>query len=448
MKISLPEDVKYIIKTINEAGYEAFAVGGCIRDSLLENIPGDYDITTSASPKTVKGLFRRTIDTGIEHGTVTVMLKRTGYEVTTYRIDGDYADKRHPSSVEFTTCLEEDLRRRDFTINAMAYNDERGLVDPFDGQKDIRDKVIRCVGDPYERFSEDALRMLRAIRFSARFNYVIEEKTLEAIGKLAGNIEAVSAERIQVELVKTLISDHPERLVTAYEAGLTKVFLPEFDLIMNTPQNHPHHCYSVGEHTIRAMMNIKNDKDLRLAMLFHDIGKPLVKTTDEEGLDHFHGHQAVSANICKEVLRRLKFDNNTIKRVSKLVEFHDIDVELSPKAVRRAVQKTGPDLFPMILLVKEADVYAQSQYKRQEKLDKISRLWDIYNEIIKNRECLCLKDLAVNGQDLISIGYNAGKEIGEELNVLLNETINNPDMNKKEILLELAVKHFSEKQRD
>ncbi len=294
MFLSLPEDVNYIINTINRAGYEAFAVGGCIRDMVLNKVPNDYDITTSASPDKIKELFRRTIDTGIEHGTVTVMLKSTGYEVTTYRIDGKYEDGRHPASVNFTTSLEEDLLRRDFTINAMAYNEKDGLKDPFGGMEDIKRKIIRCVGDPKERFSEDALRMLRAVRFSAQLGYEIEEDTLEAIKLLAGNLKLISEERIQAELIKTVTSDNPDRLTVAYKTGLTAVFLPEFDRMMETPQNHPHHMYNVGIHTIRSMENIKNDKVLRLAMLFHDMGKPETRSIDENGIDHFYGHPAHS----------------------------------------------------------------------------------------------------------------------------------------------------------
>ena len=246
--IILPEKVKFIIDTITEAGYEAYAVGGCIRDSILGRVPDDWDITTSAKPQQVKELFRRTIDTGIEHGTVTVMLDKDGFEVTTYRIDGEYEDSRHPKEVIFTANLIEDLKRRDFTINAMAYNEQAGLVDVFGGTEDIERKMIRCVGNAEERFTEDALRMMRAIRFSAQLGYEIEEGTKEAIRKLAGNLRNISAERIQVELVKLLVSPHPDYLRTAYETGVTKVVLPEFDACMETPQVHPHHCYNVGEH--------------------------------------------------------------------------------------------------------------------------------------------------------------------------------------------------------
>ena len=241
----LPQDVKFIIDNLTEHGYEAYAVGGCVRDTLLSRIPGDWDITTSAKPEQVKAIFSHTIDTGIEHGTVTVMRNHVGYEVTTYRIDGEYEDARHPKEVTFTANLVEDLKRRDFTINAMAYNHQTGLVDEFDGIGDLEQKIIRCVGNPMERFSEDALRMLRAVRFSAQLGCTIEEHTKEAIRQLAPTIAKVSVERITTELVKILISDNPQEIRTAYELGLTKIFLPEFDTIMETPQNTKHHMYSV-----------------------------------------------------------------------------------------------------------------------------------------------------------------------------------------------------------
>ena len=285
--IKLPEKVKYIIETITEAGFEAYAVGGCVRDSVLGREPDDWDITTSASPYQIKELFPRTVDTGIQHGTVTVMLDKDGYEVTTYRIDGVYEDGRHPREVTFTPDLKEDLKRRDFTMNAMAYNGKTGLIDIFDGRKDMENRIIRCVGDPEERFREDALRMMRAVRFSAQLGYEIEAATETAITHLAENLKKISAERIQVELLKLLCAPYPGRIRSAYELGITKIILPEFDSCMETAQNNPHHCYTVGEHSIRAMEAVEPDKCLRLAMLFHDIGKPVTKTTDQEGIDHF-----------------------------------------------------------------------------------------------------------------------------------------------------------------
>ncbi|MDE6675167.1 MAG: CCA tRNA nucleotidyltransferase, partial [Acetatifactor sp.] len=321
MVINLPEKVKYIIDTITEAGYEAYAVGGCIRDSILGREPNDWDITTSARPEQVKELFRRTVDTGIAHGTVTVMLDKEGFEVTTYRIDGEYEDHRHPREVIFTSQLVEDLRRRDFTINAMAYNETAGLVDAFNGMGDIKQKVIRCVGCAKDRFAEDALRILRAIRFSAQLGYTIEKETGEAIQELAASLSAISAERIQAELVKLLISPHPDYLRQAYDMGVTAVILPELDYCMTTSQNHPHHCYTVGEHILHSLEHVPAQKDVRLAMLLHDIGKPRTLEADQDGITHFYGHPAVSAKMAEMILKRLKFDNDTIATVCRLVEF-------------------------------------------------------------------------------------------------------------------------------
>ena len=435
IKILLPEKVNMIIRSIQAAGFEAYAVGGCVRDSILGRVPDDWDITTSAKPEDIKKIFKRTIDTGIEHGTVTVMLDKEGFEVTTYRIDGEYEDSRHPKEVTFTSNLREDLRRRDFTINAMAYNDEVGLVDIFEGISDIERKIIRCVGDARERFTEDALRMMRAVRFSAQLGYSIADSTKEAIKELSPTLQKISAERIQVELIKLITSDNPDYLKIAYETGITAVVLPEFDLCMKTEQNNPHHMYSVGEHTLHAMKYVEKDKVLRLALLFHDMGKPKTITTDEKGIHHFHGHNEISSEITREVLRRLHFDNDTIHKTEKLVFYHDYRPALTDKSVRRFVTKIGKELFPMYLLVQRADTLAQSNYKRVEKLENIKKAEEIFTGIIEREECLSLKDLAVTGKDLIDFGIKPGKEIGEILNGFLEQVIENPELNKREILL-------------
>ena len=433
----LPENVKYIIEKLEEAGFEGYAVGGCVRDTLLKREPDDWDITTSAKPLEVKALFPKTFDTGIQHGTITVLMGKEPYEVTTYRIDGEYEDSRHPKEVIFTGNLVEDLKRRDFTINAMAYNPKVGLVDEFDGMKDLEEKIIRCVGDPMERFTEDALRIMRAVRFSAQLGYDIEEKTLESIQKLAPTLKNISAERVCVELVKLLTSDNPDFLRKAYETGITAQVLPEFDAMMETEQNHPHHCYSVGEHTLHGMENIEADKVLRLTMLFHDMGKPRLKTTDEEGVDHFHGHAELSAEMAREVMHRLRFDNDTIKKVTTLVKYHDLKIELRAKCVRRAMVKVGVDLFPYLLKVKKADFLAQSMYKRGEKEEELKQLTILYEKIMEEKNCVSLKDLAVTGRDLIEMGMTPGKEIGETLNRLLDIVIEEPEKNTKEELMQL-----------
>ena len=439
MQIQLPEDVKRIINTLKEAGFEAYAVGGCVRDCLLGKTPNDWDITTSALPTEVKGLFSHTFDTGIKHGTITVLLHHVGYEVTTYRIDGEYEDGRHPKAVSFTRSLQEDLLRRDFTINAMAYNEEDGIQDLFGGQQDLADGIIRCVGKAEDRFGEDALRMLRAVRFSAQLGFEIESETLKAMKNLSANLRLVSAERIQVELVKTITSAHPEKLRIAYEQGLTAEFLPEFDLCMKTTQNNPNHMYTVGEHTIKAMQLIAPEKDLRLTMLLHDIAKPLLKTTDEEGIDHFHGHPQKSMEMAKEILRRLKFDNNTVDRVSRLCAIHDVRIEPRKKCMRRALNKYGGDLFPAFFAVQRADVSAQSDYRRKEKLEWIAQNEADYKEIIESKECFSLKDLAVNGKDLIEAGVKPGPKVGKILNEMLNCVLEDPETNEKSRLFELCL---------
>lgn len=434
--IDAPISVMKIIETLEQAGFQAYAVGGCVRDSLLGRNPSDWDITTSARPEQVKALFSHTIDTGIRHGTVTVMLEHVGYEVTTYRIDGEYEDSRHPKEVIFTPLLTEDLKRRDFTINAMAWNPRAGIIDEFGGMEDLDEGIIRCVGSPEERFSEDALRMMRAVRFSAQLGYEIEPATKAAIRKLAPNLTHVSAERIQVELVKLVESMHPDYLRVAYETGITRVVLPEFDLCMETEQHNPHHCYTVGEHMLHSMLAVSSNRYLRLAMLLHDIAKPEKKKTDEEGIDHFHGHQEASEEMAKVILRRLKFDNETIRIVSRLIGFHDYRFPAERRSVRRAVWKVGEDLFPMLLQVKEADTMAQSLYEREEKLEWIAKVEKLYREILKDRECLSLKDLAVTGRDLIRAGCAPGPELGRILNEMLQDVLEHPEHNNKEYLLQ------------
>ncbi|MCM1567965.1 MAG: CCA tRNA nucleotidyltransferase [Roseburia sp.] len=440
MSITIPGKANYIINTLEQAGFEAYVVGGCVRDSILGRKPQDWDITTSALPNQVKALFPRTIDTGIQHGTVTVMLNREGFEVTTYRIDGTYEDSRHPKEVLFTPCLEEDLKRRDFTINAMAYNGRVGLVDIFGGMEDMENQVIRCVGQARERFQEDALRIMRAVRFSAQLGYEIEEGTKEAIRELAPRLKNISAERIQMELTKLMMSGHPEYLKIAWETGITGVILPEFDRMMETPQNHPHHQYNVGEHTLAALSEVMPVKSLRLAMLLHDIGKPDTKETDDEGRDHFHGHAAVGEELAGAVLRRLKYDNDTIYRVCRLVRYHDYgnDMEPDKRIVRRTMNKIGEEFFPDIFYIKRADILAQSDFMRREKLDRLAKWQQIYEEIAARKQCVSLKNLAVTGKDLIALGMKPGKEIGSMLQELLEIVLDNPQYNTKEYLLKEA----------
>ena len=445
MHIILPDKVKLIIKKLTDEGFEAYAVGGCVRDSLLGKIPNDWDITTSASPLQVKSLFRRTIDTGIRHGTVTIMLGKEGYEVTTYRIDGVYEDGRHPKQVTFTKSLEEDLKRRDFTINAMAYNDEAGIVDMFGGLDDLEAGMIKAVGDPVDRFKEDALRILRAVRFAAQLDYVIDDKTLNAVKELAPTLNKISAERIRTELQKLLVSKHPEKILTLYETGVSKVILPEFDVCMETEQNNPHHMYSVGIHTVEALKNsVGYDKELstddikllRLTMLFHDFGKPAARITDDSGKDHFHGHADISERIAVNILNRLKYDNDTINKVRKLVKYHDHRKRLTEPRVRRTVVMISRELMPLWFTVRRCDICAQSFMDREAKLKDVADCESIYNRIMARGDCLSIKELAVSGSDLIAAGIKPGPQLGDILDEMLNEVLDEPSHNTKEWLME------------
>lgn len=436
IEIRIPPGAARILRVLEDHGYEAFVVGGCVRDSLLGRNPNDWDITTSALPLQVKALFRRTIDTGLKHGTVTIMENGEPYEVTTYRVDGEYLDGRHPSEVTFTASLKEDLQRRDFTINAMAYSEKKGLQDLFGGLPDLEKGLIRAVGDPAKRFGEDALRIMRAVRFAAQLGYEVEEDTVQAMKELAPTLSKISAERIAAELEKLLVSPHPEKLKMAYECGITAVILPEFDRCMETAQNNPHHKYSVGEHTIVSIGNARPDRILRYTMLMHDMGKPSCKTTDEQGIDHFYGHQEVSAQMANDILRRLKSDNETRRSVSKLVRYHDLTCGLTGKSVRKAISLIGEDLFPLYLEVKDADTRAQSDFRFQEKMDYLEEVRLLYRKILEEGDCLSLKDLAVNGKDLIAAGMKPGREIGEVLEAMYRDVIDDPEHNNKDYLME------------
>lgn len=438
MKIILPEKVNFIINRLKENGYEAYAVGGCVRDSVLGRIPDDWDITTSATPNETKALFPRTFDTGIEHGTITVLVEKESFEVTTYRVDGEYEDSRHPKEVVFTRSLREDLLRRDFTVNAMAYNEEEGLVDIFGGMKDLEQKTIRCVGNAQERFGEDALRILRAVRFAAQLGFEIEPDTMEGIRKLAPTLANISAERIQVELIKMLVSPNPGLLKLAYELGITKIILSEFDEMMHTEQETPHHMYSVGVHTLKAIEQVRADKVLRLTMLLHDVAKPQMKTVDASGVAHFKMHDIKGAETAKKILKRLKFDNDTLGKVTKLIQYHDYRMPAQPKNVRKAICKIGEELFPHYLEVRKADTMAQSDYMREEKLQNIAGIEQCYQEILAKKECVSLKTLAITGSDLIADGMQPGKQIGAVLQALLEFVLECPEYNTKEALLRRA----------
>ncbi|MDD6212912.1 MAG: CCA tRNA nucleotidyltransferase [Clostridiales bacterium] len=435
MHIEIPPHVNTILRVLNEAGFEAYAVGGCVRDALLGRQPEDWDITTSATPYQVKSLFHRTIDTGIQHGTVTVLMHKSTYEVTTYRIDGMYEDGRHPKDVSFTTSLAEDLKRRDFTINAMAYHPDEGIIDLYHGLDDLKNKEIRAVGVAEERFQEDALRILRAIRFSAQLNFTIEENTLAAIRSFAERLTMISRERIQVELQKLLKSNHPEKFLLLYDTGITAILFPEFDQMMEMPQNNPYHCYTVGIHTLETLRAVPADPILRWTALLHDVGKLETKTTDENGVDHFYGHAAVSAQFAHHFLRELRFDNHTIDMVTLLVRYHDIYLDLTKKCIRRAMSRAGAENFPLLLHIARADAQAKSTYGQEILLPKYDEVEKLYWEIMEDQDCTSLKTLAVTGRDLIAAGLEPGKKIGEILNHLLELVLEHPEWNTKEELM-------------
>ncbi|MCR5703519.1 MAG: HD domain-containing protein [Eubacterium sp.] len=445
-KIEVPKNVGTILRILEENGFEAFAVGGCVRDAILGRTPDDWDITTSALPLQVKEIFHKTIDTGLQHGTVTVRLGGEGYEVTTYRIDGEYSDGRHPDSVEYTANLIEDLKRRDFTINAMAYNPSVGLIDAFDGIGDLERKCITCVGDAEQRFHEDALRILRAIRFSAQLGFEVSKSTSEAIKELAPTLEKISAERIHTELEKLILSPHPEKLVVAYESGVTAIVLPEFDRMMECEQNTPYHRYNVGEHTVEVMKNVPATKVMRWAALLHDVGKPAKKIT-KDGRDHFYGHAYAGSKMVPEILRRLKLDNKTIKLVTRLVECHDdrpMNTKLgkTPEAVRRSVHKIGKDLYEDYLNLVYADFQGKSDYGKEAGFEQYLYVKEQYEQIVENHICTSMKEMDISGKDLIAIGCPLGTKIGEVLEELLELVLKNPENNRKEYLLEKAENLF------
>ena len=419
----MPDNVCRIIQVLNNAGFEAYAVGGCVRDTLLSRVPLDWDITTSAKPEQVKALFRRTIDTGIQHGTVTVMFGKDGYEVTTYRIDGEYEDGRHPKEVTFTNNLVEDLKRRDFTINAMAYNGTE-IVDEFEGLQDLEKGIIRAVGNAEERFTEDALRILRALRFSAQLNYEIEADTVKAIIKLKDNLKQISAERIRVELTKLLMSGHPQKLTDVYNYGVTEVVLPIYN------------AYSDDERSkiIEALMlTARTDWDCSDVLQSGDNDKK-----SEEYLRFSILLMYAGAEKAKIVLRELKFDNETIRCVTTLVENIDNKPVLNDADIRRSIVRVGTDLVPVLI-----KLWRMTTPKENGNSDKYIDYIDEYenhvNKILDRGDCICMKNLALTGRDLIDeLNMKPGKELGEVLNYLFNKVLDEPGLNSREALLESA----------
>lgn len=434
MKISLPNDVLYILNTLNEAGFSAFAVGGCVRDSLRGKNPDDWDITTAAKPEQVMGLFPRTVPTGLQHGTVTVLVNKNAFEVTTFRVDGEYSDHRRPEQVAFTDDVTEDLSRRDFTMNAMAYHPETGLVDPFGGQKDMEAGLIRCVGDPMVRFDEDALRMMRAVRFAAKTGFCIDKAILTAMQAQKNLILAVSAERIRDELLKTLCSDRPEMIEILYDTGILALILPEVDRCFSVAQHSKYHIYDVGHHILEVVRNVENKQVLRLAALLHDIGKPDMKTTDEAGFDHFKHHDEKSVALSDNILTRLRLDNHTKETVLRLIRHHDRRMAATKVSVRRAVSRVGADLFPDLLSLMRADAKGQEPVHGKESLLHYDVVEQLFCEIVAEGNALSVKDLAISGHDLMALGFS-GPQVGATLKAALEFVLEHPEQNEKEILL-------------
>lgn len=446
LKIEIPSGANEIIHSLQNNGYEAFLCGGAVRDSILNRPIHDYDITTSATPDEMMKVFKdkRIIETGLQHGTITILIDGEAYECTTYRIDGNYSDSRRPDSVTFTQSLEEDLKRRDFTINAMAYNDEVGLVDPFNGMEDIEHYKIRCVGRAEDRFSEDALRILRAIRFASQLGFVVDSDVSLNIHKMYKNLENISIERINSEFCKIAASSEFYIQMGLFREVFS-LFIPEIKDMFGFQQNNPYHMYDVWNHTVYAVQAYEcdcepdlNPRDLitSLAVFFHDIGKPHCYQDGEDGIRYFKGHGRVSADMTDEIMKRLRFDNDTREKVVELVYYHDATFEVGKKYVKRWLNKIGEEQFRRLLNVRRADIKAQADMSQETRLQKIDNIGYILEEVLQDDECFSLKDLAVNGKDVMDTMFiKSGKEVGYWLNEILTRVIDGRLKNDREDLI-------------
>ena len=439
--IKLPDEAKVVLGLMEDCGEEAYVVGGCVRDSLLGKAPHDWDICTSATPQKITEIFTSAgfpvIPTGIRHGTVTVPVDGHGIEVTTFRTDGRYSDGRRPDTVAFTTDLREDLARRDFTINAMAYSEKKGIIDPFGGMMDLEDGIIRCVGLPMERFQEDALRILRAIRFSSTLGFAVGFDTFEAALASVDNLQHVAQERKQKELVSLLQGQNIRNVLMNYRSILAEV-IPEIRPCFGFLQRNPWHIFDVWEHIVTAVESApQDDWLLRLILLLHDIGKPICYEEDEHGVGHFHEHGKESERIAREVLTRLRFPRAVVEETTKIVGIHDRVIEATPKAVRRLMAQLGKEELFMLLKVRTADIKAQNPALIEERMKKETMLLEIAQEVVDSSDCLTLKDLAISGRDLIAAGAKPGPEVGQKLRILLEKVIEDPSLNTRKKLLEL-----------
>ena len=445
MTMDMPKNVDTAINLLQSAGFEAYAVGGCVRDSLLGKTPNDWDITTSAKPEDMKSVFAdfHCIDTGIKHGTVTVVIDGEPLEITTFRLDGEYEDNRHPKSVTFTSNLGADLGRRDFTVNAMAYSKMTGTVDLFGGQNDLKNKIIRCVGDPDRRFNEDALRILRALRFASALDFEIEEKTAQSLSKNRALLGNISEERIAKELLKLVCGKGAKRILTDFAPVLFEI-LPELQSMYKNSHDNPHHCYDIYEHTLIAVESIDPEPTLRFAMLLHDCGKPAVKKFDENGVAHFYGHQRISAEISAQILARLKVSNKFRDEILFLVSNHDRwELYENTEKMPRYLSKFGLDGVLKLLKVMRADVLAQSPEYRY-RLDQIADAEEIAKNLAAQKPCLSLRELQINGRTLMDIGIPQGRKLGAVLAQLLDEVIDGVTKNTQEALTTRAREIYSE----
>lgn len=443
--MDMPKNVDIAINLLQSAGFEAYAVGGCVRDSLLGKTPNDWDITTSAKPEDMKSVFAEfhCIDTGIKHGTVTVVIDGEPLEITTFRLDGEYEDNRHPKSVTFTSNLGADLGRRDFTVNAMAYSKKTGTVDLFGGQNDLKNGIIRCVGDPDRRFNEDALRILRALRFASALDFEIEEKTAQSLLKNRALLGNISEERIAKELLKLVCGKGAKRILTDFAPVLFEI-LPELQPMYKNSHDNPHHCYDIYEHTLIAVESIDPEPTLRFAMLLHDCGKPAVKKFDENGVAHFYGHQRISAEISAQILARLKVSNKFRDEILFLVSNHDRwELYENTEKMPRYLSKFGLDGVLNLLKVMRADVLAQSPEYRY-RLDQIADAEETAKNLAAQKPCLSLSELQINGRTLMDIGIPQGRKLGAVLAQLLDEVIDGVTKNTQEALTTRAREIYSE----
>jgi tRNA nucleotidyltransferase (CCA-adding enzyme) len=437
MQINIPKEVQYIIETLESRGYEAYAVGGCVRDSLLGKEPKDWDICTSALIEQTLEVFNSLNFScniqSLKFGTVYLNMNKDSYEITTFRIDGTYSDNRHPDFVEYITDLNKDLTRRDFTINALAYHPEKGIIDPFHCEQDLQNKIIRCVGDPNKRFQEDGLRIMRALRFAATYEFTIDSETEQAMFDHKELLRNISVERIAIELNKLLLGANAVDVLLDYVPIFIEI-IPEIQPMVNFEQNNPYHCYDVLKHTLFSVGYAPRDLIIRLTMLLHDIAKPHCYT-EENGIGHFHKHPKLSSEMAKNILTRLKYDHHTINQVTQLILYHDISFLPSPKFVKKWLGKLGVDSFHKLLEVRYADTMAHAEKAKNSNIPMLENVLQLFYEIKLQNQCFSIKDLDINGDDLIALGIPEGKQIGEILKQLLDLVIDEKVENKKETLL-------------